>query len=148
MGNFSNATESQVLNYLFGTTPPTRTATLAIAALTDADVPTSASTGQFSTSPGVEVANSNAYARVALSASDTNWTRSLVSGKWQVVNAVTITFPQATGSWGNIQYCAVCDSATYDSGAVIFFGTLTVAKSISNGDTLQIAPGGLVCTLL
>lgn len=144
MGSFSNAAETNVFTYYLQTTAPTRPSTLAIALLTSA--PDDTSTGQFSTTPGTEVANSNAYARVTTNVgpADANWT--LSSG--QATNAQAITFPQASGgSWGTITHFAIVTSGTYDSGAVVWWGALTTSKTIADGDVFVFPAGSIVITL-
>lgn len=144
MGSLSNWAESQVLEYFFKTSAPTRPAALAIALCTDADPVSDASTGVFSTSAGVEVSNSGTgYTRVAIAPLDANWTHT--SG--QVVNTSAITFPTALASWGTVRYAAIVTSATYDSGNVLAWCQLAADKTISTSDVAVFAPGALVFTI-
>ena len=57
----------------------------------------------------------------------------------------TVTFPSATADWGTVTHVAVMDAAT--AGNVLFFGAVTVSKTISNGDTFQITSGNLTVAL-
>ena len=57
-----------------------------------------------------------------------------------------VTFPAATdGNWGTITHIAVMDAST--SGNVLFYGSLTSAKTIENSDTFQITSGNLTVSL-
>ncbi|MBI1347251.1 hypothetical protein GC163_13300 [bacterium] len=139
--SFSNYLETNLLDHIFGTDSWSKPSEIAICALTTNAI--DGDTGQFSTGTGVEVADSNAYARVQLDASDSNWT--VTTG--QVVNAVDITFPQATGSWGTVVAIAVTDDATHDSGNLLAYAALDTSKTIDDGDVLQVPAGSLVITL-
>lgn len=57
----------------------------------------------------------------------------------------TVTFPTATADWGTVTHVAVMDAST--AGNVLFFGAVTVSKTISNGDTFQITSGNLTVAL-
>lgn len=57
----------------------------------------------------------------------------------------TVTFDAATANWGTITHVAVMDALT--SGNVLFWGAVTTAKTIENGDTFQISSGNLTITL-
>lgn len=62
-----------------------------------------------------------------------------------------VTFPAATdGNWGTITHIAVMDGDQTDSagdGEILFFGSLTSAKTIENSDTFQITSGNLTVSL-
>jgi len=61
-------------------------------------------------------------------------------------NSSTVTFPVATGNYNATVTCvAVMDAAT--SGNVLFYGELTTAKTVTTGDTFQIAGGNLQISL-
>ena len=59
----------------------------------------------------------------------------------------TVTFVAATASFGSITHVAVMDSDVEGSGNVIFFGTVTTAKTIDTGDTFQVTAGNLTVAL-
>lgn len=95
---------------------------------------------------GTEVANSGSYARVTVNATGGG------SPAWSAVsssslsNANAVTFTTATGSWGTVAASAVCDSATYGGGNVLWYGTVT-SQAVASGDTVQFAANtGLVLT--
>lgn len=50
-------------------------------------------------------------------------------------NSSDVTFAAATANWGTVTYMAVMDAAT--AGNVLFHATLTVAKTVNNGDTFK-----------
>jgi hypothetical protein len=57
----------------------------------------------------------------------------------------TVTFDAATATWGSITHVAVMDAAT--SGNVLFYGAVTVAKTIESGDTFTVSSGNLTISL-
>ena len=59
-------------------------------------------------------------------------------------NSSDITFVTATANWGTVTYMAVMDAST--AGNVLFHGTLTVAKTVNNGDTFKFNTGDLQIT--
>lgn len=92
---------------------------------------------------GTEVTGGS-YARVALAASDSNWTgASATDGV--AGNAVAITFPAPTANWGSITHFAVMDRAT--GGNMLHHAALTTAKTVNNGDAApSFAIGALTIT--
>ena len=60
-------------------------------------------------------------------------------------NSSDFTFVTATANWGDVTYMAIMDAATV--GNVLFHGTLTVAKTVNNGDTFKFNAGDLTVTL-
>lgn len=142
MAAMSDYLRGQVLTHIFRTSSFTKPSTLAIALLTtaaDAD-----DTGQFSTGTGNEVANSGSYARQTLDPDNANWA-AISSGATN--NLADITFPTASGNWGTIVAIAITDDATYDSGNLLFYGTLSVSKTVTSGDTFTIPATDLVASL-
>jgi hypothetical protein len=78
------------------------------------------------------------YARTAVSFSQAS------SGT--ISNDNVVTFPAATGSYdGTVTALAVMDAST--GGNPIAYGNLTVAKTVTTGDTFQIAATNLNITL-
>ena len=72
----------------------------------------------------------NGYARVAHSSWNTAASRA-------IDNNGSITFPQATGTWGTMTNYAIYDAST--SGNCLAWGALNTSKSIVNGNTPSIA---------
>ena len=61
-------------------------------------------------------------------------------------NDSTVTFPTATADYnGQVTALAVMNTST--SGNVLFYGALTVPKTVTNGDTFQVAVGNLQVSL-
>ena len=60
-------------------------------------------------------------------------------------NNATVTFDAATASWGTVTHVAVLDAVT--GGNVLFWGAVTVAKTIDANDTFQVTSGNLTITL-
>ena len=85
------------------------------------------------------------YARQAATFAAPSTTGTGLSAVTSSATSATITFPTATADWGTITHIAVMDAAT--SGNVLFFGAVTVSKSILNGDTFQITSGNLSVAL-
>lgn len=84
-----------------------------------------------------------AYARVATSGASWN-----AAASGSTSNSATLTFPTATADWAsgsNMTYGVVYDSTT--GGNLLYFGALTTAKPVLNGDTVSIAPGGISISL-
>lgn len=87
-----------------------------------------------------EVANSNAYARTAVSFA--------VASGGSAATSATVTFPTASGgNFGTVTHIAICDSATYGSGNQLFYGALTASKVVNDGDTFTIQSGQLTVAL-
>ena len=136
MGAMSNYLEGQIVQHIFRTSSYTKPTVLAMALCTA--TPTDASTGATIT----EVANSGSYARVTLNPSNSNWADT--SGTDATTsNSSAITFTQATGSWGTVTAVAICDSATWGAGNMLFYGALSASKTVGSGDTFTFAIGDL-----
>lgn len=59
--------------------------------------------------------------------------------------SATITFNQASASWGTITHIALMDALT--GGNVLFWGAVVTPKEITTGDTFQINSGNLTVSL-
>ena len=121
--------ETQLIGHLFRTMTYTKPTVLGIAIST-------ASLGVSFTGAltGAEVYNSGAYVRQSANPLDANWA-AVANGTTSNVNP--IQFSAATMDWGTITSVAICDSTVYGGGNVLFWGTLTGNKIVSNGDTFQ-----------
>lgn len=87
-----------------------------------------------------EVANSNGYARQVVGPSDAAWT---AVSDGTASNADPITFTAAGGSWGEITHVAICDSATWHGGNLLFHGALNDPITIEDQDSLVFDIGTL-----
>lgn len=100
---------------------------------------------------GTEVSTSGTgYARVNLAPSLTNWAGTQAAGSTTVStgtngttsNNVAISFPAPTGNWGSITSFGIFSSQT--GGTLYWWGALTVAKTVNNGDASpSFQPGAL-----
>ena len=88
---------------------------------------------------GTEVTiGSNAYARVAVTNSGSNWTR---TGS-QVANAVAVTFPAPDPSgWATVTHFGIFDAGT--GGNLLYWGALTTPRATASGVAPTFAPGAL-----
>lgn len=78
------------------------------------------------------------YARVEVANNLTNFPASTNGEK---SNGTEITFPEATGEWGEVTYFFISDASTL--GNMVAFGQLTIAKVIQTGDTARFQVGDL-----
>ena len=126
----SNATETDVLAYIFTGTAP------AWAAATDLDihlhVADPGEAGLSTTSP----ATYTSYAPVTVSRSGSAWT---VAGD-TVSNDNLIQFPQCTGGSNTITHISVTPSG---STQILYSGALNSSLAVSNGIQPQLAAGAL-----
>jgi len=120
---FSDYYENVVLDSLFSTT---RYIGLSTADPTD-------------DSSGLAEPSGNGYARVTSPASD--WTAAAAGS---ISNAVEITFPTATGSWGTVTHFAIFDAVT--GGNILAHGILTESQTITANPS-KFLVGALVVTL-
>jgi hypothetical protein len=130
MGSFSNYWENEILDHLFGKgayVPPT-----IYVALSAAD--------PGETGAGLSEPVGSGYARVYTAGGDWN-----AANSGLLDNAGAIVFNAATGDWGTLTHFALFDALT--GGNMLAHGTLTLAKTVGSGDTVQFAPGDLSVTL-
>lgn len=151
MSEMSDFLEDLVVEHLFRTATFAKPTVIAIALLTTNAV--DADDGQFTTGTGVEVPNSNAYARASdgdaqsntMDPLDANWSAT-GGGDGQTDNVAAITFPQASGSWGTVAAMAFVNSATFDAGDMLFYSAVDTSRAIDNGDTAEFAIGAITIT--
>jgi hypothetical protein len=132
MGGKSDYLENAILDHILGGGDYTRPATVYIALFTTA--PVDAGTG------GTEVSGNN-YSRASVTNNNTNWPAASSGSK---SNGTTITFPTASGSWGTIVAFGIYDAST--SGNLLYYGSLSTAQVIANGNTLSFSAGNLTIT--
>lgn len=122
MGSISDYLEDELLDHVLDVgayTPPT-----IYVALSTVDPTDDAS--------GIAEPVGNGYARIAHSSWDAAASR-------LTENTGTVTFPQASGAWGTISHYAIYDALT--NGNMLAHGSLSVSKSVVNGNTPSIADG-------
>ncbi len=89
-----------------------------------------------------ELANTGAYARVAVAATVAQWGALAAA----VANVNVITFPTATADWASATHFFLADSATHNSGNLLYFAALTTARTVTNGGTASYAAGAITVT--
>lgn len=100
---------------------------------------------------GTEVTGGS-YARAAVTASLANFAGTQGAGTTvastgtggQTSNNATITFPTPTASWGSVTHFGIYDAAS--AGNLLFWGALTIAKTINQGDTVTFPAASLSVT--
>lgn len=132
MSDMSNYLENALLNAVFRNTAYTSSATVYAAlftAISDAEAGT-----------GTEVANSNAYARTAITFS--------APSNGVIQNSADVTFPTASGgNWGTITHFGIFDSGTHGAGnALTALKTVTASKVVNDGDTAKFTTNNLSVT--
>ena len=131
-GSLSNYGENAWMGHLFGSAyTPASTIYLALATSDPGETATGASMN--------EVANSNGYARKAI-------TFAAASSRAVAQNA-TVTFDQASGSWGTVTHYAIVDSGTHGAGNVLAYGAFSSSFSPVSGNTASVASGQVTVTI-
>lgn len=136
MANFSDYTESGLIQHLFRTGSFAKPTSLAIALCSG--VPQDSNTGV--TIP--ELANAGNYSRYLIGApSDAAFLYQGLNGTTE--NTSGIAWAAASANWGWVSGFAIVDSATYGQGNVIMHGALTTAKFVTAGDIMTIPSGNI-----
>lgn len=130
-GSKSNYLENKVLDHILGNTAYSAPATTYIALYT-------VTPGE--TNGGTEVTGGS-YARVSVTNNTTNWPNASSGSK---SSGADFTFPTATANWGTVVAFGILDAST--SGNLLYYGDLTVSKTISTGDTAKFATGDITIT--
>lgn len=142
MSAMSDYLENKLVDQLFrGQTAPSTT-TLYVALLTAAP----------SDSGGGTEVSGNGYARVSVTSSLTNWAGTQSTGSTtassgtggQTSNNGAITFPTPSATWGTVTHFAIYDEAT--GGNLLFYGALTIPKTVNQSDTVSFPAGSLAVT--
>jgi hypothetical protein len=115
--------------------------------------PTTLYVGLYTAAPsdtggGTEVTG-NAYARASVAASLANFAGTQGAGTTVASSGTTgttsnngsITFPTPTASWGAVTSFGIFDAAS--AGNLLFYGTLTITKTINQGDTVTFPAASL-----
>jgi hypothetical protein len=126
----SDYLETAIVNHVLRNTPYTPAATVYCALFTS----TPTESGTYPNYGGTEVSGNN-YARVPI-------TFGAPSGG-SCSNSSPVTFPEATPSgWTTITHFAVIDQLS-GGGNMLYFGALTVPKTVAATDVLEFATGQL-----
>ena len=142
MSAMSDFLENRIIDQLFrGQAAPTTT-TLHVGLLT---------TAPSDTGGGTEVSGGS-YARVAVTSSLANWAGTQSAGSTvastgsggQTSNNAAITFPTPSAGWGTVTHFGIYDAST--GGNLLFWGALTIAKTINQADTVTFPAASLSIT--
>lgn len=142
MSAMSDYLENKLVDQLFrGQSAPT-TSTLYVGLLTGAP---------SDTGGGTEVSGSS-YARASVTSSLANWSGTQTAGSTdassgtggQTSNNAAITFPTPTGTWGTVSHFGIYDAST--GGNLLFWGALTINKTINEADTVTFPAASLSIT--
>lgn len=130
-GSKSNYLENEILDHVLGGGDYPRPATVYVALFTVA--PTDVGGGTE--------CSGGSYARVAVANNDTNWPAAAGGAK---ANGIAIAFPEATGDWGEVVAFGIFDALV--AGNLMYWGDITVPKSILTGDTANFPVGDIDIT--
>lgn len=142
MSAMSDYLENKLIDQLFrGQAAPT-TSTLYVGLLTAAP---------SDTGGGTEVAGGS-YGRVSVGSSLANWAGTQSAGSTaassgtggQTSNNAAITFPTPSAGWGTVTHFGIYDAAS--GGNLLFWGALTIAKTINQADTVTFPAASLSIT--
>jgi len=125
MGSLSDYTELEVLDHVLKTADWAQPTNLYVG-LSTADPLDDAS--------GIAEPSGNGYARVNHNAWDAAASRA-------TENTGTISFPEATGSWGTVTHFFIADAAS--GGNMIAHGALSASKTIGAGDNASFQDGAI-----
>lgn len=100
---------------------------------------------------GTEVSGNN-YSRVTVASSLANWAGTQSAGSTtassgtggQTSNNNAITFATPSGTWGTVTHFGIYDATT--GGNLLFYGALTISKTINQSDTVTFPAGSLTIT--
>jgi len=131
--SFSDFLENELLDHVFGNSAYSAPGDLYI--------------GLSTADPGDDGAGlaepvGNGYARVQVTNNLTQWPAAAGGSK---NNANDITFPLASGSWGNITHFGIFDQLA--GGNLLGSGALTVARTVGDGDQPRFAAGEITISL-
>ncbi len=134
-GAFSNYAEDMVLEHITGKTEFTKSTVYVGLCTSD---PGEAATGASCN----ELPDSDGYARVAIPPA--NW--NAASGG-EITNSAAVTFPEASGNWGEVTHYVLLDSGTHGAGNVITYDRLDQMIDIRDEETIRFVAGNLKLTL-
>ena len=142
MSAMSDYLENKLIDQLFrGQAAPTTT-TLYVGLLTAAP----------SDSGGGTEVSGGSYARVAVTSSLANWAGTQTAGSTvassgtggQTSNNAAITFPTPAATWGTVTHFGIYDASS--GGNLLFWGALTISKTINQADTVTFPAASLSIT--
>lgn len=100
---------------------------------------------------GTEVSGNN-YSRATVACSLANWAGTQSAGSTtassgtggQTSNNNAITFATPSGTWGTVTHFGIYDAAS--AGNLLFWGALTISKTINQSDTVTFPAASLTVT--
>lgn len=142
MSAMSDYLENKLVDHLFRAQTFAAPATLHVGLLTAAP----------SDSGGGTEVSGNSYARVAVTTALTAFAGTQSAGSTvassgtggQTSNNAVITFPTPSGTWGTVTHFGIYDAAS--AGNLLFYGALTISKTINQGDTVTFPAASLTVT--
>ena len=135
--SITTGTANKVLDLLFGQTALSNLSTMYMGLSTT----TIQNDGTGATEPSI---TGTAYARVAITNNKTNWgTASAAS----LSNAVAVTFPESTASWGTITYVFLAAAGTAGVADIWYFEALSTPKTVQTATTVQFAIGAITASM-
>lgn len=136
-GSMTNAGAKKVLDYVFRDTSMALDATnLWVGLMTAAADPEASS---FTEVTG------GSYARQAVARTGAGWDAATTADPSATGNTNAINFPTATASWGTVTHFGIFDAVS--AGNLLFWGDLTISKTIDSGDTATFAASAITVTL-
>ncbi len=133
MANFTDYLENELLDHTLGVAAYTAP-TVYLAAFTADPTDTGTQTN--------EVANSYAYARVALSG------KFSAAASGSSSNTALVSFPAANGGdWGTVTHVGIMDDSAHNGGNMLYHIALTASQSITDGTTFEFQIGDLTMAL-
>jgi hypothetical protein len=137
--SITNLQANRILDYNFGNTAYSVPANLYIGLSTTAIN----NDGTGATEP-----SGFAYTRMQLGAGNnkTTWTVAGTPGASQLQNAVAVTFPESTGSWGTISHVFIADAIS--GGNILYFDALSPARAVAINTTVQFTIASIVISML
>lgn len=133
MSAMSDYLEGEIIKHIFRTGSFTKPTVLGVGLFTAAP----------SDSGGGTEVSGGSYARATLNPLDANWAAP-AGGNGVTSNSSTITFVTPTANWGNVTHFGLFDASS--AGNLLFWGSLTIAKTINSGDTVTFPAGSLTFT--
>jgi hypothetical protein len=138
----SDYLENKLIDQLFRAQSAPSTATLYVGLLTAAP----------SDSGGGTEVSGGSYSRVAVASSLANWAGTQAAGSTaassgtggQTSNNGAITFPTPTAGWGTVTHFGIYDASS--GGNLLFWGALTIAKTVNQADTVTFPAASLSIT--
>lgn len=83
------------------------------------------------------------YARAAVTVGDAQWSAPATSGDYRAtMNNNVISMGTASANLGTVTHVALMDAAT--AGNMLWYDALDTARTINNGDPIQVAAGALI----